>query len=68
MGFHAVVLPEDLFIALIIDDQLHTNVGLILTKPRRFLFLGPGVWTDRVLESSNGNMSAHKKFQLKISG
>ena len=24
--------------------------------------------TDTVLESSYGNMSAHKKFQLKISG
>ena len=24
--------------------------------------------TDTVLESSHGNMSAHKKFQLKISG
>ena len=24
--------------------------------------------TDRILESSDGNMSAHKIFQLKISG
>ena len=45
-------------------DVSITNVGLILTKLWRFLFSGYGQ-TDRVLESSHGNMSAHKKFQLK---
>ena len=45
-------------------DVSITNVGLILTKLRGFLFSGYGQ-TDRVLESSYGNMSAHKKFQLK---
>ena len=53
-----------------------TNVGLILTKLWWFLFSGYGQMdrqtdgqtdrrTDTVLESSYGNMSAHKKFQLK---
>ena len=42
-----------------------TNVGLILTKPGWFFFLEYGQ-TDTVLESSYGNMSAHKKFQLKV--
>ena len=73
-------------------DVSITNVGLILTKPGRFLFSGCGQTdrrtdrrtdrqtdgqtdrrtdrqtdrqTDTVLESSHGNMSAHKKFQLK---
>ena len=75
MGFHAVTRPstrEDLSI----EDQLATNVGLILTKSQRqadfFFSVVPGVWTGRhrVLESSNGNMSAHKKFnsKVKISG
>ena len=45
-------------------DVSITNVGLILTKLRGFLFSGCGQ-TDRVLESSHGNMSTHKKFQLK---
>ena len=47
-------------------DVSITNVGLILTKPGLFLFWGYGQ-TDTVLESSHGNMSAHKKFQLKSS-
>ena len=49
-----------------------TNVGLTLTKLGGFLFSGYGQMdrrtdrrTDTVLESSHGNMSAHKKFQLK---
>ena len=53
-------------------DVSITNVGLILTKLRGFLFSGYGQTdrqtdrqTDTVLESSHGNMSAHKKFQLK---
>ena len=45
-------------------DVSITNVGLILTTLWWFLFSGYGQ-TDRVLESSYGNMSAHKKFQLK---
>ena len=45
-------------------DVSCTNVRLILTKLWWFLFSGYGQ-TDRVLESSHGNMSAHKKFQLK---
>ena len=44
--------------------QLLANVGLILTKLGLFLFSGHRQ-TDRILESSYGNMSAHKKFQLK---
>ena len=60
--------PKDLSI-----DVSITNVGLILTKPGWFLFLGYGQKdgkTDRVLESSHGNMSAHKNFnsKFKISG
>ena len=49
-------------------DVSITNVGLILTKLRWYLFSGCGQTdgqTDTVLESSYGNMSAHKKFQLK---
>ena len=51
-------------------DVSITNVGLILTKLGRFRFSGCGqtdrrTQTDTVLESSHGNMSAHKKFQLK---
>ena len=53
-------------------DVSITNVGLILTKLWWFLFSGYGQMdrqtdrqTDTVLESSHGNMSAHKKFQLK---
>ena len=53
-------------------DASITNVGLILTKLRGFLFSGCGETdgrtdgqTDTVLESSYGNMSTHKKFQLK---
>ena len=49
-----------------------TNVGLILMKLWWFLFSGYGQMdrrtdrrTDTILESSHGNMSAHKKFQLK---
>ena len=43
-------------------DVSSTNVGLILTK-LCFFFLGGQ--TDMILESSHGNMSAHKKkFQL----
>ena len=57
-------------------DASITNVGLILTKLWWFI-LSECVQTDRqtdrrtdrhtdtVLESSYGNMSAHKKFQLK---
>ena len=58
-GFPWCSTCEDLSI-----DVSITNVGLILTKPGWFLFSGYGQ-TDRVLESSHGNMSAHKKFQLK---
>ena len=49
-------------------DVSNTNVGLILNKAMVIYFLG--VRTDRVLESSHGNMSAHKNFnsKLKISG
>ena len=49
-------------------DVSITNVGLILTKLGWFSFSGYGQMdrrTDKVLESSYGNMSAHKKFQLK---
>ena len=60
-------------------DVSITNVGLISTKLGGFLFSGYGRTdrqkeqtdrqtdrqTDTVLESSYGNMSAHKKFQLK---
>ena len=46
-------------------DASITNVGLILTKLWWFLFSGYGQ-TDRVLESSYGNMSTHKKLKLKI--
>ena len=59
LGFPWCSTREDLSI-----DVSITNVGLILTKLRWFLFSGYGQ-TDRVLESSHGNMSAHKKFQLK---
>ena len=41
-----------------------TTVGLILTKIGGCPFSGYGQ-TDWILESSYGNMSAHKKFQLK---
>ena len=57
-------------------DVSITNVGLILTKLWWFIFSGYGQTdrrtdrrtdrqTDTVLESSHGNMSARKKFQLK---
>ena len=49
-------------------DVSITNVGLILTKLWWYIFSGCGQTdgqTDTVLESSHGNMSAHKKFQLK---
>ena len=59
LGFLCCSIREDLSIDISI-----TNVGLILTKPGWFLFSGYGQ-TDTVLESSYGNMSAHKKFQLK---
>ena len=66
-GFPWRSTREDLSIDLSI-----TNVGLILTKLWWFLFSGYGQTdgqtdrqTDTVLESSYGNMSAHKKFQLK---
>ena len=49
-------------------DVSITIVGLILTKLGCILFSGYDRRTDTVLESSYGNMSAHKKFQLKISG
>ena len=62
IGFLWCSTHEDLSI-----DVSITNVGLILTKPGRFLFSEYG-HTDTVLESSYGNMSAHKKIQLKISG
>ena len=60
LGFHAVVLVKTFPLVY----QLATNVGLILTKPGWFIFLGYGQ-TDTVLESWYGNMSAHKKIQLK---
>ena len=70
-GFPWCSTREDLSI-----DVSITNVGLILTKLWWFLFSGYGQMdrqtdgqtdgqTDTVLESSYGNMSAHKKFQLK---
>ena len=66
-GFPWCSTREDLSI-----DVFITNVGLILTKIRWFLFSGCGQTdgrtdrqTDTGLESSHGNMSAHKKFQLK---
>ena len=59
-GLSCCSTREDLSI-----DVSITNVGLILTKLKWFLFSGYGQ-TDTVLESSYGNMSAHKKFQLKI--
>ena len=65
-GFPWCSTREDLSIYVSI-----TNIGLILTKLRWFLFSGYGQMdrqTDTVLESSHGNMSAHKKFQLKTSG
>ena len=53
-------------------DVSITNVGLILTKLWWYFFSGCGQTdrqtdrqTDTVLESSYGNMSTHKKFQLK---
>ena len=64
-GFSCCSTREDLSI-----DVSITNVGLILMKLWWLLTSFLGVQTDRVLESSYGNMSAHKKFQLKaqISG
>ena len=70
-GFPCCSTSEDLSI-----DVSITNVGLILTKLWWYLFSGCGQTdrqtdgqtdgqTDTVLESSHGNMSAHKKFQLK---
>ena len=62
-GFSYCSTREDLSI-----DVSITNVGLILTKLWWFLFSGYGQMdrqTDTVLESSYGNMSAHKKFHLK---
>ena len=74
-GFPCCITREDLSI-----DVSITNVGLILTKLWWFLFSGYGQMdrqtdgqtdrqtdrqTDTVLESSHGNMSARKKFQLK---
>ena len=60
VGLPSCSTREDLSI-----DVSITNVGLILTKLGGFLFSGYGQ-TDRVLESSYGNMSAHKKVQLKV--
>ena len=60
-GFPCCSTREDLSI-----DVSITNVGLILTKLWRFLFSGYGQ-TDAVLESSHGNMSAHKKLKFKFS-
>ena len=65
-GFPRRSTREDLTI-----DVSITNVGLILTKLMVTSFLG--VWTDRqtdrqtdtVLESSHGNILAHKKNQIK---
>ena len=62
-GFPCRSTREDLSI-----DVSITNVGLILTKLWWYLFSGCGQTdrqTDTVLESPYGNMSAHKKFQLK---
>ena len=58
-GFPCCSTREDLSI-----DVSITNVGLILTMLGWFLFSGYGQ-TDTILEPSYGNMSAHKKFQLK---
>ena len=71
LGFPWCSTREDLSIVVSI-----TNVGLILTKLWWFLFSVYGQMdgrtdgrtdgqTDTDLESSYGNMSAHKKFQLK---
>ena len=53
-------------------DASITNVWLILTKLWWLHFSGMDrqmdKHTDTVLESSYGNMSSHKNFQLKISG
>ena len=49
-------------------DVSITKVGLILTKPGWSIFSGYGQTdgqTDTISETSYGNMSAHKKFQLK---
>ena len=58
-GFHAVVLVKTfpLMYQLLMQDLYRRSQG-------DFLFSGYGQ-TDTVLESSYGNMSAHKKFQLK---
>ena len=58
-GFSWSNTREDLSI-----DVSISNVGLILTKLWWYLFSGCGQ-TDTVLESSYGNMSTHKKSQLK---
>ena len=67
-GFPCCSTLEDLSIDASITNVIDLH-WLILTKLWWFLFLGCGQ-TDRVLESSHGNMSAHKKFnsKLKISG
>ena len=64
-GFPCCSTRKDLSI-----DVSITNVGLILTKPGWYLFSGYGEedgQTDRVLESSHGNMSAHKKISTQSS-
>ena len=65
LGFNAVVLVKTFPLMY----KLATNVGLIAIDEAMVIsFLG--VRTDMVLESSHGNMSAHKNFtsKLKISG
>ena len=59
LGFHAVVLVETfpLMYQLLMYGRTDINEAMVIS------FLG--VRTDRVLESSYGNMSAHKKFQFK---
>ena len=59
LGFYVVDITRE---HLSIDVSI-TNVGLNIDEAMVTSFLG--VRTDTVLESSYGNMSAHKKFQLK---
>ena len=67
LGFHAVVLMKTfpLMYQLLMYNWYWRSQG-------DFFYRGADRWTDEqtdtVLESSYGNLSAHKKFQLKISG
>ena len=61
-GFPCCSTREDLSI-----DVSITNVGLKLMKLGCFFFFSGYGQTDTVLESSYGNMSAHKKkFNSKL--